>query len=143
MTNKPDAFGLPTITFTIDQLPTLEEGYPVRKSHSVTMHVSADDVVSPELIRTAARDAELMAQLLRERPDEMREFYNHVVNDRREEGTRLARSIGLSELRFKEQGGGMWPYILGAAVVILGCAAFDCGDAGVVPPDGHGSTDSY
>jgi hypothetical protein len=142
MANSPDAYGLPTITFTLDMLPTIEEGYPVRKSHSVTMHVDPDDVVSGELMQAAMRDAELMAQLFKERGSELQTFYNHVVNDRKDEATTLARSIGLSELHFKQQGGGMWPYILGVAVVILGCAAFDCGDAPVVD-SGHGSTDSY
>src|SRR3954451_3580729 len=120
MANTPDAFGLPTVTFTLDMLPTLEEGYPVRKSHSVTMHLDPQEVVSGELMQTAMRDAELMAQLFKDRSGELQTFYNHVVNDRKDEARTLARSIGLSELHFKQQGGGMWPYILGAAVIILG-----------------------
>jgi hypothetical protein len=91
--------------------------------------------VNGDLMPIATKDAELMARLFKDRGSELQEFYNHVVNDRRDDATRLARSIGLSELHFKEQGGGMWPYILGLAVIIIGCAAFDCGDAPVVPPD--------
>ena len=145
MTND-QAISLPTITFTIDRLPTVEEGYPVRRTESITMHVSPEDAVSPEHIETAARDAELMAQLLREKPHEMREFYNHVVAGRSADANRTARSIGLTEFDFKRQGGGMWPYILGVGVVIMGYAMFTSdGGAPSTTDDGelpHSSTES-
>ena len=115
------------VTFSLERAPGLEEGYPVRRSEAVTMYVAPEDVVSAENMKIAARDAELMAGIFRDHADDLRSFYNDVVAGRGESASATAQKIGLNETSFKKEGGGMWPFILGAGVIILGCVAFDCG----------------
>ena len=81
------------------------EGYPVRRSESVTIEIPVDDVVTPEQMKIALKDAELMLELLRDRPDEMRSLYNDVVAGRTDAVKETATRIGLSESSFRERGG--------------------------------------
>ena len=115
----------PTMTISIDHPPTTEEGYAVGRSESITIDIPEDDVVSPEQMKIALKDAELMLGLLRDRPDEMRSLYNDVVAGRSDAVKETSARIGLSESAFREKGGGMWPYILGVGVVIMGCVITD------------------
>lgn len=121
------AVDAPRMTFHLERGPVIEEGYPVRRAESVTMQLTPEDIVSAESMTIAARDAELMAAMFRDHADDLRSFYNDVVAGRGEAAAATARKIGLDETSFKKQGGGMWPFILGVGVIILGCTAFDCG----------------
>ena len=61
--------------------------------------------VTPEQMKIALKDAELMLELLRDRPDEMRSLYNDVVAGRTDAVKETATRIGLSESSFRERGG--------------------------------------
>ncbi len=118
----------PTMTFGLDRPPTEEEGYSVRRSESLTVELSATDAVTSEGMKTALRDAELMMELFRDHPDDLRSFYNDVVAVRTDTARETALRMGLTESSFKQQGGGMWPYIIGVGIVIMGCAMTDLCD---------------
>jgi hypothetical protein len=110
------------MTFAIDRLPTIEEGFPIHRSETVKIEISPTDAVTPEQMKVAAKDAEIVLGLMRDYPDDMRSFYNDIVAGRTETAKETATRIGLSESSFKQQGGGMWPFILGVGVIIMGCA---------------------
>lgn len=118
----------PTMTFGLDRPPTEEEGFSVRRSESLTVELSPTDAVTPDGMKTAVKDAELMMELFRDHPDDLRSFYNDVVAGRTDNARETAIRIGLTESSFKQQGGGMWPFIIGVGIVIMGCAMTDLCD---------------
>jgi hypothetical protein len=87
------------------------------------VHCAQPDALTAEQMTTVQRDAEIMAALLRDHPDDIRSLCNDMIAGRIDSAKETALRVGLSESGFKMQGGGMWPYIVGFGVCILIVAA--------------------
>lgn len=71
----------------------------------------------PDHIRRAQKDCEILAQIIEEKPDEVRSLVNDLLQDKTHDAKQRAKELGLSEDEFVRKGGGI--YILIILIVLL------------------------
>ena len=110
------------LTGHITRIPVEIDGLTLDYQESFALGVGQ---FGPEEMKKALADAEIIASLLREHPEEMASISNAVLAGRTEDARKLAVKIGLTEEAFQENGGGMlfWIGIAFCAGVILTSAA--------------------
>lgn len=106
-----------TVTLSPDQqYNDSSSGFGV--SDERTLHVEFPAEIREEHVGTAARDAELLSQMMREQQGSMTELLNSIAKGDYSRASELAGGIGLDEQRFSSEGG-EWvgAVLVGAAVV--------------------------
>jgi hypothetical protein len=67
-------------------------------------------------LKTLERDCELMLEKLRTNPNEMVAIFDCIGKSDLKQAVLIAKGIGLTESEFQNQGGGLLPVLVGAAV---------------------------
>jgi hypothetical protein len=113
-------------TFGLTRAAAEREGFPVSHQSLATIDLGVREPMRSTDMGKVVADAEIVASLLKDHPDEMVEIFNSIVAGRTDETKEIATRLGLNEESFQQQEGGMWFYIAMVGVVILGCVAFGC-----------------
>ena len=83
------------------------------------VRIALPGVYSKEHLTLAARDSEILSDILKEYPDQVLSMISAVSSGNFSEATDLAEKIGISERNFVAKGGGMWAIILLAVACAL------------------------
>ncbi|MFG2439919.1 hypothetical protein [Streptomyces sp. NPDC048508] len=95
------------------------------------------DRFDPQHIQLAANDLQAILTSLRENPEEHVELQNALVNQDLPTALNLAKSLGLTEEKLQEAGGGVWGVVVVVAVLCAVLLASDSGtSSGAAPGDG-------
>jgi hypothetical protein len=71
----------------------------------------------PEDVSRAQKDCEILGEILRDRPEEVRALSNDLLQGNTRDAKQRARELGLSEDEFTSKGGGIYALII--LVVLL------------------------
>jgi hypothetical protein len=83
------------------------------------VHVDLPMKFSAEHISLAARDAEILQGILNDNPEQIERIVSAVTAGNFQEAQEIARSIGMTEESFIEQGGGLLAIVI---IIAIGCA---------------------
>lgn len=104
--------------------PAEADGLSIASQEWITLDMPAVPTVGRKEMRTALADAQILASLLEEQPDEIAALVNGALQGRIAEAKERATRVGLTEEEFQRRGGGKvyWLYIAAVAGVIYACA---------------------
>jgi hypothetical protein len=91
------------------------DGFPLSTDHLT--RVKLPSRLTPEDLKRMQTDFELLAGTLRDHPTEMAQLFEAHCRKDTTTSRRIAKSIGISEESFKQQGGGVIWAVVGALVV--------------------------
>jgi hypothetical protein len=83
------------------------------------VHVDLRAGFSADHIALAAKDAEIIRGILKDKPKEVQEIVSAVSAGKFKEAQKIAERIGITEDYFVKQGGGLWALVI---VIAIGCA---------------------
>ena len=78
---------------------------------------------SPGDIKRAQRDCEILAEKLKNNPEEAAKLFQCIVDNKLDDARQLSRKLGIDEQEFLEKGGGLWMLII-LAVLLWGTDAW-------------------
>jgi len=84
-----------------------------------SVRVEIPEKFTAEHVALAARDSEILAEILKRHPHEFSEIVSAVTAGKFKEAKEMAQKIGLTEENFVSKHGGMWALVIGIAI---GCA---------------------
>jgi hypothetical protein len=88
-------------------------------SHDQVHRIKIPFPITDQYVGKAARDFEIMAQLLRDKPKQMQQLLQAVCEGRNQDAQHIAKSLGLSEHQIAQQGGGQWWFVVWAIIVAI------------------------
>ena len=88
------------------------------------VRIDLPDTATEEHLDLMRNDLRVLTQILDDHPRTLLDIQNAVLRNDIPTANRLANEVGLTEENMVANGGGMWGYILAAAVVIGAYAAF-------------------
>src|SRR5437773_5984642 len=97
------------LTVSLEHLPFDADGLPASYRESVELQVG---LLGPREIKKAQVDAEVIASLFRNHPEEITAMANHMMAGRTVAAREIASTIGLTEDAFQEKGGGLWWFLI-------------------------------
>lgn len=109
--------GLGSVSIGISGRTQAQSKFEVAPGRNV--HIDLPAQFSAEHIALAAKDAEIIQGIFKDKPKEVEEIVSLVVAGKFKEAQKIAERIGLTEDYFVKQGGGMWAIVIGIAI---GCA---------------------
>ena len=83
------------------------------------VHVDLPAGYSAEHLALAAKDAEILMGILKDKPQEVQAIISAVSAGNFTEARKVAKGIGITEEDFMEQGGGLWGVVIVIAVVAV------------------------
>lgn len=93
------------------------EGFPISRDH--TFQLELPQSFTAEDIQRMRKDAEGLASLLRNYPDEMQAFVQAVSQGKFGEARKVAQKVGLTEENFVSQGGGLFWVVVFTHFIIV------------------------
>jgi len=84
-----------------------------------SVRVELPESFTAEHVALAAKDSEILAEILRGHPREFGQIVTAVTAGKFAEAKKVAEGIGLTEDNFVKRGGGMWAVVIAIAI---GCA---------------------
>jgi hypothetical protein len=99
------------------------------------LRIDIPPTVTEEHLEQMRNDLRVLSGVVAENPQAVMNIQNAVLRNDMVVANDLARSVGLTEENMVANGGGMWGYILVAAVVIGAYAAFSHPSGS--PPEEH------
>ena len=111
--------GLGSVSIGVSGRTQAQSKFEVAPGRNV--HVDLPAQFSADHVALAAKDAEIIQGILKDKPKEVEEIASLVAAGQFKAAQKIAARIGLTEDYFVQQGGGMWALVIAIAI---GCALF-------------------
>lgn len=106
-----------SISIGVTGLTQAQSKFEVAPGRNV--HIDLPAQFSADHVTLAAKDAEILQGILKDRPKEIEGIVSAVAAGNFKEAQEIAKKIGITEDYFLKQGGGMWAVVV---VIAVGCA---------------------
>jgi len=97
------------LTLSLEHHPFAADGLPASYRESIELQVGR---LGPGEIKKAQVDAEMIASLFRNHPEEITAMAKHMMAGQIAAAREIASTIGLKEETFQEKGGGLWWFLI-------------------------------
>jgi hypothetical protein len=97
----------------------LREVGGLQTAQDIAYRLGAPDVFTDQHLKTAQRDYEIVAEMIKDNPEKTRQVMNDVLRRNMESAAKGALELGLTEKQFIAKGGG---FPIAIIIICIACA---------------------